>query len=379
MNALEAAQALMAIPSVTPSGSECLDLITEWLTPLGFSCTRHPSNGVDNLIAQRGTQTPVLAFVGHVDVVPPGELSAWSSPPFEPQLDDGMLRGRGACDMKAAIAAWISALNQVSDNTNDTPGLMILLTTDEEGPATDGMIHIAKQLLQSGRIPTWCIVGEPSSDARILDTLRIGRRGSLTAQITVTGTQGHVAYPQRVRNPIHSLAAGLAALADHTWGGATGPFPDTSFQTVSVQSSSGATNVVPARATATVNWRYSPLHMSEELLTQATTILKRACNPCETALSQQSNATPFLCADDAFAQLCSDCAEEVTGTPPAHNAGGGSSDGRFLAPLGCHVVELGLKNATAHQVDEAISVQDLRALTEAYTRIIRAHRQYAER
>jgi succinyl-diaminopimelate desuccinylase len=352
--------------SVTPADAGCLPLIGERLARAGFRVEHLRYGEVDNLWATHGTDGPTLAFLGHTDVVPPGPESAWRSPPFEPTISDGLLYGRGAADMKGSVAAMVVALEQfVAAHPAHRGRVGLLLTSDEEGVAIDGVRKVAEHFRGHDERIDWCVVGEPSSKARLGDLIRVGRRGSLSATLTVRGVQGHVAYPEKALNPIHAFAPALAELAAERWDAGNGDFPPTSMQVSNLNAGTGANNVIPGELTALFNFRYSTASRAEDLRARSEAILRR--HGLDFRLDWQLSGEPFLTpVGGALRETVLATCRELCGIEPEQSTGGGTSDGRFIAPLGAEVVELGPVNATIHQVDECVAVADLDKLPSLY-------------
>ncbi len=366
---LELARALIACRSVTPADAGCLDLIEARLRPLGFDCTRLPSGEVDNLWAVRGTHGPCLAFAGHTDVVPPGPLDAWSRPPFEPQVVDGKLWGRGAADMKGSLAAMVVAVERfVAQSPNHAGRIAFMLTSDEEGPATDGTVRIVEHLSDKGIKLDWCIVGEPSSHLRLGDTVRVGRRGSLNGRLTVHGVQGHVAYPERADNPIHRALSALQELAARQWDQGNAFYPPTSFQISNINAGTGAENVIPGRLEVWFNFRYCTEQTEAGLREAVQRLLAAHDVHCE--LAWHLSGAPFLTAGGRLVEVVQQVLNARLNVQPELSTGGGTSDGRFIAPLGVEVVELGPINASIHKIDECVEVAELEALAQVYEGIL---------
>ena len=358
--------------SVTPEDAGCQALIAERLARCGF-VIRHLRHGaVDNLWASHGQGGPVLMFLGHTDVVPSGPEAAWQSPPFEPTVRDGRLYGRGAADMKGAVAAMVLALEQFVAAHPQHPGrVALLLTSDEEGPTNlDGVRRVAQGFRASGERIDWCVVGEPSAKERLGDLIRVGRRGSLSGTLTVHGVQGHVAYPEKALNPIHAFAPALVELAAERWDAepataALPDFPPTSFQISNLNAGTGAGNVIPGALHALINFRYGTASSADALRARTEAILHR--HGLRFTLEWNLSGEPFLTAPggrlrETVVAVC----RELCGLEPEQSTGGGTSDGRFIAPLGVEVVEIGPVNASIHKVDECVSVQDLQALPVMY-------------
>lgn len=357
-------------PSVTPDDAGCQDLLAERLAARGFAIERLDRGAVRNLWATHGGGGPVLVYLGHTDVVPSGPASAWATPPFEPTLRDGMLHARGAADMKGSVAAMTLALERLAAAHPRHPGtLALLLTSDEEGDAIDGIRHVAQAFLARGQRIDWCLVGEPSSARSLGDQIRIGRRGSLTGYATVRGVQGHVAFPELARNPIHALAPALAELVARRWDEGTREFPATSFQVANIRAGTGASNVVPGELTVDFNFRYNTGWTAARLQAEVEACLAR--HGVEHALRWHLSGEPFVTPPGALRDCVVATLAERLGTTPDANTGGGTSDGRFIAPLGAQVVELGPVNASIHQVDECVRVDDLARLADIYLEIAR--------
>lgn len=367
--AVDLLQELLRIPSVTPHDGGCQKLLARRLVPLGFDCQSMPYADVSNLWARRGRDEPLFCFAGHTDVVTPGDLDAWESEPFSPQIRDGALFGRGAVDMKGGLAAMVVATESfITTHKNFNGSLAFLITSDEEGPAVNGTRKVIDTLSARGESIDWCVVGEPSSSVAPGDVVRIGRRGSLTGKLSVRGTQGHVAYPEFADNPIHSLTGILGELTATTWDEASQHFPATSLQVVDVQSGTGADNVIPPCATATFNLRFSTIWNEQSLRKKIHSIAEKHSQDFQ--IEWQLSGNPFLCKDGALLQATVEAIGQVTGSPPQLSTGGGTSDGRFIAPSGAEVVELGLVNLTAHKANECTRIEHLGVLVDIYRRIL---------
>lgn len=366
---LELARALIARASVTPDDGGCQDLVRTRLEALGFRSESMPFGDVSNLWSRRGDTGPVFAFAGHTDVVPTGPEDAWSSPPFEPQVRDGRLYGRGAADMKGSVAAFVTACERfVHRHPEHRGAIAVLLTSDEEGPAQDGTRRVVETLQARGEPIDWCLVGEPSSDTRVADTVRIGRRGSLNGQLRVRGIQGHVAYPHKARNPVHAVAPALAALVDTEWDRGNASFPPTTFQVSGIQAGTGATNVIPGTADVQFNFRFSPESTPEALQQRVTRILD--AHGLDYALEWSLSAQPFATESGPLLSATLEAIRSETDREVTLSTGGGTSDGRFIAPTGAQVLELGPLNATIHQIDENVPVADLDTLSRIYERVL---------
>jgi len=352
--------------SVTPDDAGCLPLIAERLERVGFRIEHLRYGDVDNLWATHGNAGPTLAFLGHTDVVPSGPEDAWQSPPFEPSIRDGRLYGRGAADMKGSVAAMVVALEQfVAAHPQHRGRVGLLLTSDEEGVAIDGVRKVVEHFRAVGEKIDWCVVGEPSAKEKLGDLIRVGRRGSLSATLTVRGVQGHVAYPEKALNPIHALAPALAELTAERWDEGNADFPPTSMQVSNLNAGTGANNVIPGTLTALFNFRYSTASRADDLRARSEAILHR--HGVDFHIDWHLSGEPFLTAPGGLLRetVVAVC-RELCGIDPEQSTGGGTSDGRFIAPLGAEVVELGPVNATIHQVDECVDVVELDQLPSLY-------------
>jgi succinyl-diaminopimelate desuccinylase len=359
----------MARASVTPEDKGCQELMIARLKAIGFNVERMPFGDVDNFWARRGTDKPVLAFAGHTDVVPSGPVNQWHTPPFEPTLKDGFLYGRGAADMKGSLASWVVALEEfVALHPNHRGSLALLITSDEEGPFVDGTTRVIDTLEARNEKIDWCIVGEPSSTSTLGDVIKNGRRGSLTATITAKGIQGHVAYPHLVVNPIHKVAPALAELASTKWDDGNESFPPTSFQIANINGGTGASNVVPGHVEVMCNFRYSTELTADELTAKLETILNN--HKVDYDIVWTYNGLPFLTNSGALVDACRDAIKATTGTVTELSTAGGTSDGRFIAPTGAQVVELGPCNGTIHKLNECVKVSDLEDLTQVYLGVL---------
>ncbi len=364
-------EALIARASVTPDDTGCQPLIAERLQAAGFRIESLRYGAVDNLWATHGSGGPVFAFLGHTDVVPSGPRERWASDPFTPTLRDGCLYGRGAADMKGSVAAFVIALEQLVQDSPDHPGTVgLLLTSDEEGDAIDGVRRVAETFRQRGERLDACLVGEPSSASTLGDVVRIGRRGSLTATITMHGVQGHVAYPDKADNPIHRALPALLALTRRQWDSEPYPdFPSTSFQIANFNAGTGASNVIPGEAVVQCNFRYSPHWTSDALIAETERML--AEHGVSSSIHWHRSGEPFYTAEGGLRRAVRDTLAAELGITPDENTGGGTSDGRFIAPLGAEVVELGPINASIHKIDEHIALDDLARLPALYAGIAR--------
>jgi succinyl-diaminopimelate desuccinylase len=362
---LDLTQQLIRRRSVTPDDAGCQALVAERLAPLGFRAESIVSNGVTNLWLRRGSGGPVFVFAGHTDVVPTGPLEAWHSDPFVPTIRDGRLYGRGAADMKSSVAAFVVAAEEFVRARPDHRGsLALLLTSDEEGPATDGTVKVVEALRARGEPVDWCVVGEPTSVDALGDTIKNGRRGSLSGRLTVRGVQGHVAYPQLARNPVHELAPALAELAAARWDAGDAHFPATTFQVSNVRAGTGATNVIPGSCEVDFNLRFAPVSTAESLMQRIDAILRR--HGLDFDVQWTVGAQPFSTPPGALSDALGAAIRAVTGRATALSTTGGTSDGRFLATICRQVVEFGPPNASIHKIDEHIAVADLAPLKDVY-------------
>lgn len=366
---LQLASDLISCRSVTPEDDGCQTLMIKRLEAIGFKIHRLRFGEVDNFWAIRGTQGPILAFAGHTDVVPTGPETNWDNPPFEPRIIDGMLHGRGAADMKGSLAAMVVACENFVANHPDHPGrIAFLITSDEEGPSINGTVKVVEWLEAQGTKMAWCLVGEPSSTKVVGDVIKNGRRGSLGGVLTVKGIQGHVAYPHLADNPIHKLAPALAELAAEHWDDGNEFFPATSFQVSNINGGTGATNVIPGEVVVVFNFRFST-ELTEQILRERTeTILRK--HGLRYELQWTLSGQPFLTQRGELVNAVVAAIKEETGITTELSTSGGTSDGRFIAPTGAQVVELGPINATIHKVNECISADDLNKLTAIYERTL---------
>ncbi len=355
--------------SVTPDDAGCQAILAERLERLGFACETMVFNDVTNLWARRGTAAPVLCFAGHTDVVPPGDEREWSSAPFEPTVRDGCLYARGAADMKSGLAATIVALEEfIAEHPDHDGSLAVLITSDEEGRARDGTLRVIETLAGRDEHIDWCVLGEPSSESELGDVVRIGRRGSLSGILNVRGIQGHVAYPQLADNPIRRFAPVLAELHQIEWDSGNEHFPPTSFQVVDVRAGIGAPNVTPGELSARFNFRYSTEWTHESLQQKVESVFD--AHDIDYELNWHLSGKPFLTTPGKLIDAASQAITETTGNAPELSTGGGTSDGRFIAPSGADVIELGPVNASIHKIDEHVNVEDVITLTAMYRRII---------
>jgi succinyl-diaminopimelate desuccinylase len=367
---LQLASELIARPSVTPDDAGCQALITTRLQAAGFTCEQLRFGEVDNLWATHGSgEGPVLVLLGHTDVVPPGPREAWASDPFVPKLRDGVLYGRGAADMKGSVAAFVVALEAFVAAHPAHPGTVaLLLTSDEEGEAIDGVRKVAEVFRESGQRIDWCITGEPSSKTTLGDLLRVGRRGTLSATLTVRGIQGHVAYPDKARNPIHQALPALTELATRRWDAGYETFPPTSLQISNIHAGTGANNVIPGELSVLFNLRYNPCWTAAALEAECEAVLR--ANGLEYAIHWHRGGEPFYTPEGPLRETARKVLAEFSGAVPEESTAGGTSDARFIAPLGAQCVEIGPVNASIHKVDEHVSVADLEALPGLYLALL---------
>ncbi len=362
---LALAQDLIARPSITPKDAGCLDAIAERLAPLGFVCERIDAGGVCNLWARRGQTSPVVCLAGHTDVVPTGPLPEWEFPPFAPTIDAGHLCGRGAADMKASLAAFVTAIERfLAAHPNHLGSLALLLTSDEEGDAVHGTVEVVRALKARGETLDYCIVGEPTSTAQLGDVIKNGRRGSLSGRLTVRGQQGHIAYPHLARNPIHLAAPALAELAATQWDEGNEYFPPTTWQMSNIHAGTGATNVIPGSLEVLFNFRYSTASTAEALQARVRETLDR--HGLDYELGWTHSGKPFLTPRGTLVDAMAQAIAAVTGVTTELSTTGGTSDGRFIADICPQVVEFGPVNATIHKINERIRLSDLGPLSQIY-------------
>ena len=361
---------LIARPSVTPEDSGCQALIAARLAASGFANEHLPLGEVDNLFSTHGSgDSPVLVLLGHTDVVPPGPREAWVSDPFVPEIRDGVLYGRGAADMKGSVAAFVIALERfVAAHPDHAGTIALLLTSDEEGDAIDGVRHVAKIFRERGQRIDWCITGEPSSKQTLGDLLRVGRRGTLSATLTVKGVQGHVAYPEKARNPIHQAMPALSELAARQWDAGFETFPPTSLQISNIHAGTGASNVIPGELQVVFNLRFNPHWYAARLEDECEAVL--LAHELEYGIHWQRGGEPFHTPEGPLRAAAREVLATFAGSPPEESTGGGTSDARFIAPLGAQCIEVGPVNASIHKVDENVRVADLERLPDLYLALI---------
>ncbi|WP_233881410.1 succinyl-diaminopimelate desuccinylase [Paraburkholderia flagellata] len=366
-------EALIARASVTPDDQHCQRIMTERLSALGFACETIESNGVTNLWAVKrgtaGTQGPLLAFAGHTDVVPTGPIEQWSSPPFQPSHRDGILYGRGAADMKTSLAAFVVASEEfVAAHPQHRGAIAFLITSDEEGPATDGTVKVVEALQARGEKMDYCIVGEPTSTNTLGDCVKNGRRGSMSGKLVVKGVQGHIAYPHLAKNPVHLLAPALAELVAEKWDDGNEYFPPTTWQVSNMHSGTGASNVIPGHADVMFNFRFSTASTVEGLQKRVHAILDK--HGLEYDLHWSVSGLPFLTPRGALSNALEKAIHDETGVSTELSTTGGTSDGRFIARMCEQVVEFGPPNASIHKIDEHIEVKFIDPLKNVYRRVL---------
>jgi succinyl-diaminopimelate desuccinylase len=370
-SALELSRELIARKSVTPADAGCQALLAARLAKAGFQCEDASVNGVANLWARRGSGRPLLCFAGHTDVVPSGPLEQWHSDPFVPSVRDGKLYGRGAADMKSSIAAFVVAAEQfVAERPGHAGSVALLITSDEEGPSVDGTVRVVEKLKQRGETIDYCIVGEPSSSSALGDTIRNGRRGSLSGKLAVRGEQGHVAYPQLARNPIHELAPALAELAATSWDDGNEYFPPTTCQVSNVHAGTGVGNVIPGSLELEFNFRFSTASTEQSLKQRFEAVLRK--HRLEYSLAWTLGGKPFLTQRGKLVEVVSQAIKAHAGRVPELSTAGGTSDGRFIAEICPQIVELGPVNSSIHKLNEHIELGALELLPKIYLDTLRA-------
>jgi succinyl-diaminopimelate desuccinylase len=362
---LELAKALIARRSITPADEGCQQLIVDRLAPLGFVPEVFVCNDVTNLLIRHGTARPLVVLAGHTDVVPPGPLEKWNSDPFVPTVVDGKLFGRGAADMKTSVAAFVIAAERLVREHPDHPGsIALLITSDEEGPSVDGTVRVVEELKRRGEAIDYCIVGEPSSAQVFGDTIKNGRRGSLTGRLVVHGVQGHVAYPQNVKNPVHLVAPAIADLATTEWDKGNQYFPPTSFQVSNIHAGTGAQNITPGSVQVDFNFRFSTESTPESLQARVRAILDG--HGLEYDVSWIVGGRPFLTQRGRLVETLARVVEKVSGVKPQVNCTGGTSDGRFIFDICPEVAEFGPCNRSIHKVNEAVAIDEIEPLVDVY-------------
>lgn len=360
---------LISRPSVTPQDAGCQDLLAERLSPLGFEVERLDFADTQNIWLRKGQNKPLFTFLGHTDVVPTGSLDAWDSPPFEPTIKDGKLYGRGAADMKGGIAAFVTAVERfLAKHPEHKGSIAVMMTSDEEGIATHGVVKVVEVLEERGEKIDWCLVGEPSSDKRIGDVIRVGRRGSLCARLTVLGIQGHVAYPELAENPIHTFAPALKALTEEVWDNGNAFFPPTRLQVSNINGGTGAENIIPGNLDVQFNLRFCTELDAATIQERTQAILDQF--GFRYKLDWRLSGQPFLTATGDLITATHAAIKTLTGDEPKDDTGGGTSDGRFIAPTGAQVIELGPLNESIHKINEHIGLDDLETLSAVYEQIL---------
>jgi len=376
---LALAMDLIRRPSITPEDAGCQEALSARLSALGFRTERLRFGDVDNLWARYGHTEPLFAFAGHTDVVPPGPLDQWQSPPFTPEIHDGDLYGRGAADMKGSLAAMITAVERfLTDHAQPCGSLAFLITSDEEGVAVNGTVKVVSELERRGEKIRWCLVGEPSCTARLGDTVKNGRRGSLNGRLLLRGTQGHVAYPHLAQNPLHAIGAILTAMTHEVWDQGDASFPPTSFQISNLHSGTGAVNVIPGDLEMLFNFRFSPAVTVEHLQERTRLMIETGLLNEEVKTGQvfqydlewNLSGMPFFTPPGELVAAAAAAIHAETGEQPELSTSGGTSDGRFIAPTGAQVIELGPLNATIHKINERVAVEDLERLSRIYQGIL---------
>lgn len=368
-NLISLVQKLIACPSVTPNDAGCQEILLASLKKMGFFIEELPFADTKNFWAKHGTAAPLLVFLGHTDVVPTGPLDQWKFPPFDPQIENGFIYGRGSADMKGSIAAMLIACERfITKNPNHKGSIAWLITSDEEGSNTHGTPKVVEVLKQRQEKIEWCLVGEPTCHERLGDTLKIGRRGTLHGKLIIHGKQGHIAYPHLADNPIHKPLTALQELVKTQWDQGNDVFQPTSFQISNINAGTGALNVIPANLEVRFNFRYSPAVTFEELQKRVEDLLRK--HSLDFSLTWNLAGLPFMTRKGVLVDACSQAIYEVTGVQPTLSTTGGTSDGRFFAPLGCQIAEFGPCNQTIHKINECVSVEDLQSLSVIYQKIL---------
>lgn len=366
---LDLTKALISRDSVTPEDKGCQQLLADRLSAMGFEIEHLRFGDTDNIWARRGKTGPLFAFAGHTDVVPTGPVDNWHSDPFKPTIRDGLLYGRGAADMKGSIAAMVTACERfIAEHPTHQGSIAFLITSDEEGPATGGTVRVIETLEARNEKIDWCLVGEPSSTEKVGDIVKNGRRGSLNGRLTIKGKQGHIAYPHLTENPIHLLAPILNELCAMEWDQGNADFPPTSFQVSNLNSGTGVTNIIPGNSDVIFNFRYSTESTHDQLQQRVESVLDKY--DVQYDLTWELSGKPFRTASGPLVDAAKAAIAQITGYETALSTSGGTSDGRFIAPTGAQVVELGPLNATIHQVDECVSVDDLDTLSDIYQTLL---------
>ncbi len=367
---LDLARQLINIPSVTPDDLGCQKIIAERLSNIGFKIKHLRFGEVDNLWARLGTQSPLFVFAGHTDVVPTGPLEQWSNDPFTPTIVNDVMTARGSADMKSSIAAMVCACEEFLANNKEINGsIAFLITSDEEGPAIDGTVKVLEYLASNNEKIDWCLVGEPSSTNTVGDVIKNGRRGSFSGDLTIHGVQGHIAYPHLAKNPIHLFAGALQDLCDEVWDNGNDFFPPTSFQISNIHGGTGASNVIPGDLNVQFNLRFSTEITDQQIKQRIETILNK--HQLEYTINWSLSGQPFLTSGGELGEAAKQAIKSVCNIETELSTAGGTSDGRFIAPTGAQVVELGPVNESIHKIDENINIVELEKLTEVYTEILK--------
>tara|TARA_Y100001970_G_scaffold290274_1_gene423440 strand:+ start:94269 stop:95399 length:1131 start_codon:yes stop_codon:yes gene_type:complete len=368
---LKLAKELISRKSITPSDEGCQELIANRLESINFKIEHMPFGDVKNLWATYGESGPLFVFLGHTDVVPPGPISEWSNDPFIPSEKDGYLYGRGAADMKGSVAAFVTCIEDfISEYEPDIKGRIgVLLTSDEEGPAVNGVVKVVEELNQRKEKISWCLVGEPTANKEIGDIIKIGRRGSIGCKIKILGIQGHIAYPHKAENPIHLAAESVNKLSKLSWEDKTGKFQDSILQISNLNSGTGALNVIPGYLSIDLNVRYSPSTSIEEIIDSVEEVLNK--QKLDYEIEWVQGGSPFLNNESVLINSVKDSVKSIIGTSPKKTTDGGTSDGRFIAPTGAEVVELGPVNDSIHKIDEKVKIEELLKLSKIYKSILK--------
>ena len=366
---LALAKALIERKSITPSDDGCQAILVDRLKPLGFNIETIHQNGVTNFYARKGSASPLLVFAGHTDVVPPGPIDLWDSDPFIPTEKEGKLFGRGAADMKTSLAAFITSIEDfLEQHPNHQGSIGILITSDEEGVATDGTFRLVEMLKKRNETIDYCIVGEPTSNQNFGDTVKNGRRGSLSAKLIVKGIQGHIAYPEKIKNPIHEIAPAIDALVKTTWDNGNEYFPQTSWQISNINAGTGATNVVPGHVEVLFNFRYSTSNSADDLKVKVENILKE--HHLDFSIDWSHSGKPYLTKKGYLVDVLNDSINEIIGISPDISTTGGTSDGRFIADICNQVVEFGPLNESIHKINEHVFLEHIDLLKNIYQRAL---------
>lgn len=366
---IKLAKELITKSSITPKDAGCQKILGKRLKKIGFKIENLRFGDVNNLWARRGNANPVFVFAGHTDVVPPGPKELWKSPPFKPEIRHGNLYGRGAADMKSSLAAMVIACEMfVKQYPKHQGSIAFLITSDEEGKAINGTVKVVENLIQQKQKIDWCLVGEASSEKKLGDIIKIGRRGSLNGKLIIRGKQGHIAYPQLANNPIHKAATAIAELCALSWDDGNEQFPPTSFQISNIHAGTGTDNMIPNQLEIIFNFRYANVSTAEQLQKKLTDVLNKF--NLDHHIDWRLSGKPFLTQQGELITTTSQAIQEITGIKPQLSTSGGTSDGRFIALTGCQLVEVGPRNNSIHQIDEHVAVKELNELTKIYYRIL---------